>query len=187
MTAILDKGLCGGYLLHVRLSLLSDVLIFNCSTDSLLPKPSVIYTSQHNALIKWPDIDTKTDYYTVEYGKDFDHSRTFQISKKTNTAMIHGLKPDTSYRVRVKAPNVHPGPSIRFRTKPYAVSFGAPVVAVEPRPYNKLLVTWNLPSGMHPSDVVHFSLIYSPLYSPFFMKTSLVLPVRYTHSLYTYF
>ncbi|KXJ24952.1 Frizzled-5 [Exaiptasia diaphana] len=163
------------------LPMLSDdfALIFHSYTDSLLPKPSVVYTSQHSALIEWPDINSKSDHYIVEYGKDFEHSRTFQISKKTNTAMIHGLNPDTSYRVRVKAPNVDPGPSLRFRTKPYAVSFAAPVVDVKPRPYNQLLVTWNLPPGMRPSDVVHFSLIYSPLYSPFFMKTSLVLPGHY--------
>lgn len=146
--------------------------------DAAQPKPLVIHTSQNTALVEWPDVATGNDYYMVEYGKDFDHSTTLQMSKKSNKAIIHGLKPGTLYRVRIKAPNSNPGPSVSFRTKPFADRFGEPEVAMEPRPYNQLRVTWNLPQGMNPSDVVHFSLIYSPMYSPFFMKTSLILPVR---------
>jgi len=149
------------------------------SGDVALPKPSVMYIGQHTALIAWPNaLKDDKEPFLLEYGTDIEkHSKTLKISKDSYKTMVHGLRQNTLYRARLKAPKSHVGPSVKFRTKRYVRNFPAPFVAVQPSLHINLLVTWKLPVGLEPSDVVHFFLVYGPLYSPYFMKTTLILPV----------
>lgn len=169
-------------------------MIFNkISIADPLPgvyKPSVMYTSPNSAVIRWEKLrpDQEKDGYVIEYGKNWQHSRTLQVSKDSTAAMISNLDPDTLYNIRVRVPDVsnggtHPGPSVSFRTRPVvSPSIGVPQnVAVVPLPLYKLQVAWDLPYRALASDVVHYNLVFAPVYSPYLRKTSLLLPVSVPH------
>ena len=153
--------------------------------SAMLPaifKPVVMYTSPNSAVIKWEELRRKQekDGYTIEYGKNWQNSKMVQVSKSSNTAIISDLEPDTLYNIRVLVPGtILPGPSVSFRTKPVASArIGVPQnITLVPLPFYKLLVSWDLPYRARASDVVHYSLVFAPVYSPYLRKTSLLLPV----------
>jgi hypothetical protein len=145
-----------------------------------------MYTSPNSAVITWAKVKTEKEIndYVIEYGKNWKNSKMLHVSRQSNTAMIQNLEPDTLYNIRVRVPNdrngeTHPGPPISFRTQStVAASVGVPQnIAVVPQPLYKLLVTWDLPLRSRASDVVHYSLVFAPFYSPYLRKTSLILPV----------
>lgn len=153
-------------------------------------KPEVMHTSRNSAVIRLEKLrpDQEKDGYVIEYGKNWHNSKTVQVSRSSTAAMISNLEPDTLYNVRVRLPDVnnggtHPGPSVSFRTSPVvAARIGVPQnITVVPLPLYKLRVAWDLPYRALASSVVHYSLVFAPLYSPYLRKTSLLLPVCRLH------
>jgi len=119
----------------------------NASGAATAPPPPQLLNlaaSSHDdaALISWQG--TSTDAYTVTIDDDADFTSPQQLDAVGTTATAQGLKPDTTYYVRVSTPDGEKTQTLStsFNTAPLSNAVAAPKLSLDVSTSNQVAASW---------------------------------------------